>query len=572
MANLVFTSAGDHHNVAQWSGGERNFEICVCYYGQTEFRNPHPVEMVRNEFKGSKFQNLKALHESDRDYLNRFSSIFVVDDDIEITAAQIDELFVIREELDLDIVQPAQSGHGRVSYPSLMPFDGALGRLTNFCEVCVPLFRADLLVSFLDEYDGSLVGWGIDWWYSHRARPDKIAVIDRVLCRNPHESDKGLAIREIDRCQDPGSRRLNWERKRAELGLSPAQGYHENVVVTGELVDPANRVEAVTDGSRPRVSVIVEWENIVLADSQNVPRLFSALLREVHELGEQVEVNIMLDPAVIDRSQLSGLLSLSRLADSDLIDVRLHEVSDRHYYELKNEGVLRSTAEIVVFADSDIEPAPGWLVSLVRYLQENDDIGLVGGYTYIKPEGLVATAFSAGWFFPLEPVSSDLENRPAKFLWSNNCAYRRNVYLAHPYRATSFNETRGACGRQLVEMKASGVGTANVSSAVVTHPAPNGLRHFMTRALAEGRDRTVDVKIANPRANKLSCLRTVFRIARGKVRQTLRNSIWERSRLNSTLGQAPILVLTMGCYYSILMAGALFTVVRPDWVEGRWQI
>jgi len=575
MANLVFTSAGDHHNVAQWSTSERDYEIFVCYYGSARFENIFPVDYICDEFKGSKFQNLKAVYDLDRTFLSKFSSVFVVDDDIEMSASAINELFAIREGFDLDIVQPSQLGSGKVSFPSLMKFDGCFGRFTNYCEVCVPLFKTEVLISFLEEYDGSLAGWGVDWWYSHRSfrlNTHKIAVIDSISCRNPFESDKGLTIREIDRYQDAASRRADWEKKRVQLGMSTAEGYCENVVVLGELANPAESVQSDEGGKSSRVSVIIEWENVIRADSKNMPVLFSSLRREVEKLGESIELNILFDPGVVDGNQLRQLLTRNELDQCELIDLHVHECSGKHYYELKNEGVLKSTGEIIVFIDSDVDPEEGWLLNLVSYLDQNIDVGMVGGFTYIKPYGIVSKAFAAGWFFPLKPASADMVNSPANFIWSNNCAYRRNIFLAHPYRVSSFNETRGACGRQLVEMQKNGVRTANVSSAVATHPAPNGVRHFITRALAEGRDRVVDFFLANPRASRLSCLKRILLITRGKMQRTVVYSLLERDRLNSTLAEAPILVAVMGCYYSLFVLGALCMLISPALVKDRWRI
>ena len=575
MTNLVFTSAGDHHNVSQWSGPERDYDLYVSYYGAHRFENPHPVDVVDNRFKGSKFQNLKAAYERDKAYFGSFSSIFVIDDDIEISAPDINELFSIREKLDLSVLQPSQDRTGKFSYPSLLTFDGCFGRLTNFCEVCVPLFETRTLLAFLEEYDGALAGWGIDWWYSHRVSrrtESKIAVIDSISCRNPLESEKGLTVREIDRYQDPAARRAAWEQRRSALGWSGSEGFREYVTVTGELVDHEQPTQESGGPSPVRVSVVVEWENALLSDEARVPLLFSALIREIGMLDEPIELLVMYNPDVVDGGALGRLLAENALENANGVTLRLLSVSGQHYYDLKNKGVLAAAGEIVVFADSDVEPEPNWLRSLVAHLDANPDIGMVGGWTYIKPAGPVGKAFSAGWFFPLRPRDGTLVESPARFLWSNNCAYRRNSFLAHPYRASRFNETRGACGRQLVEMNTHGVTTANLSSAVVSHPAPNGVKHFVRRALAEGRDRSVDLLLADGTLSRRRSFARLARFAARKVKQTLHNSVFERQRLDASLIEAPILVSIMATYYALLLCGALRTLVSPDSARNKWRI
>ena len=572
MKNLVFTSAGDHHNLAQWSSPDRNYEIFVCYYGQGRFENPFPVEVLVNDFKGSKFQNLKRAYDSASAYFNGFSSIFVLDDDIEITSAQIDELFEVREKYDLDIVQPSQSPTGKISYPSLITFEGCFGRLINFCEVCAPLFKTSVLISFLQEYDGTLAGWGIDWWYSHRvfeSGPRRIAVIDAIPCRNPHASDKGIAVREIDKYQSRESRKKDWEMKRKYLGLSDAGGYPEFIRVVDEL----KRGGAGGEGSvPPRISIIIEWENVFLADQRKIPALFSTLRREIDALGEQVEMIVMFDPVLAGKEELNRLFRGEFPDDPDLVGLQFHEATGKHYYDFKNEGVLKALGEIVVFVDSDIEPEPGWLINMVGYLDDHQEVGVVGGYTYVIPTGIVSKAFSFGWFFPLRPEDGNILKSPADFLWSNNSAYRRNVLLAHPYRTSPYNETRGACSRQFKEMKANGVKTANISSAVVGHPAPNGLRHFVTRALAEGRDYAVGRLLEGGERNRLRHTRSLVRTAVAKVKRTSSNSIRESARGNSTLVESPILVAIMAAYYAIFMAGALRTLISPGSVKDKWRI
>lgn len=575
MADLVFTSAGDHHNLAQWSGPDRDYEIYVCYYGTRRFENLHPVDVVDNRFTGSKFQNLKAAYERDRTYFARFTSIFVVDDDIEISARDINELFAIRQRLDLNILQPSQDRTGKFSYPTLLTFEGCFGRLTNFCEVCVPLFETKTLLAFLEEYDGSLAGWGIDWWYSHRVSRSyggKIAVIDSVSCRNPFESEKGLTVREIDRYQDATTRRAAWEQRRSALGWTGAAGFNEYVTVAGQLDDLKQPVQESPGPSPVRISVVVEWENALLSDKARIPLLFSGLVREIGMLDEPTELLVMYNPDVVDGGALGRLLAENALEEANGVTLRLLSASGEHYYDLKNKGVLAATGEIVVFADSDVEPEPNWLRSLVAHLDASSDLGMVGGWTYIKPAGPVGKAFSAGWFFPLRPRDGTLVESPARFLWSNNCAYRRNSFLAHPYRASQFNETRGACGRQLVEMNTHGVTTANISSAVVSHPAPNGLKHFVTRALAEGRDRSVDLLLADGTLSRRRSFARLARFAARKIKQTLHNSVFERQRLDASLIEAPILVSIMATYYALLLCGALRTLVSPDSARNKWRI
>ena len=37
----------------------------------------------------------------------------------------------------------------------------------------MPTFQRDKLMEFLAAYDGSLTGWGIDWWYGNFFKADE---------------------------------------------------------------------------------------------------------------------------------------------------------------------------------------------------------------------------------------------------------------------------------------------------------------------------------------------------------------------------------------------------------------
>jgi hypothetical protein len=89
-------------------------------------------------------------------------------------------------------------------------------RYTNFVEVTCPLFETNQLCGFPEIYDPGVVGWGGDWWFLHWLKNetgDKIAIVDEVLCLNPHDNTKASGS-EIDKAQNLQSRILAWEQKK----------------------------------------------------------------------------------------------------------------------------------------------------------------------------------------------------------------------------------------------------------------------------------------------------------------------------------------------------------------------
>lgn len=237
MRHLVYTSAGNHHNVHQWLIGRSTFDLWVSYYGNSSFDLAEHCTYLLPR-KGSKFQNLKHLLQTHRARLAEYEAVFVLDDDIRLTGRDIEELFSMRREHGITVLQPAFLRCGKVSHRHTRFDPRHTLRYTNFVEVTCPLFETAALLDFLDRYDGSLVGWGIDWWYMEvlAKRPDfKAAIIDRIPCVNPRERQKGLKHREIDTLQPRAERRAHWETTRQQLGLTLED---DGAAITGAVPAP----------------------------------------------------------------------------------------------------------------------------------------------------------------------------------------------------------------------------------------------------------------------------------------------------------------------------------------------
>jgi len=101
---------------------------------------------------------------------------------------------------------------------------------------------------------------------------------------------------------------------------------------------------------------------------------------------------------------------------------------ERESYPLKNHGVAEAAGEFVAILDADCIPEPGWLRLLVAALRENPKLGAVSGKT-IYP----AASFSARVCALLARSYIDPGHAGAtRFIAINNCAFRRDAYLAHP--------------------------------------------------------------------------------------------------------------------------------------------
>jgi cellulose synthase/poly-beta-1,6-N-acetylglucosamine synthase-like glycosyltransferase len=68
--------------------------------------------------------------------------------------------------------------------------------------------------------------------------------------------------------------------------------------------------------------------------------------------------------------------------------IRPHSLPGAHYYRLKNAGAQVAEGEILAFTDSDVIPAPSWLPSLVKGIEEG--AVATAGITMFRPSAGLA--------------------------------------------------------------------------------------------------------------------------------------------------------------------------------------
>lgn len=248
----------------------------------------------------------------------------------------------------------------------------------------------------------------------------------------------------------------------------------------------------------PRVSFIVEWENALFSKAQRSVAMLQELRRQAAELvskrateavgvttASAFELLVVFNQGQFHEEDLVATLLNCAGEPDDILNWRLLPNSQGGYYRSKDLGVKQAIGELIIFLDSDVVPEPYWLEQILSPLEDHA-IQLVSGSTYIETTGLNGKTFALAWFFPLRKEDGPLERVNSFF--ANNLAMRRSLYDQYPFPDLP-GTSRGSC-----IVLASHLAEANVSmyqnpSARVGHPAPNGLKHFVLRALAQGRDR-----------------------------------------------------------------------------------
>lgn len=311
------------------------------------------------------------------------------------------------------------------------------------------------------------------------------------------------------------------------------------------------------------ISVIVEWENVLLAEMTRCTRMLEQLGRQAAASTRSVEVLVMFNPEQVDGATVEAAVA------RHLPAARVETGPGLHYYQLKNLGFSRARGRVIVFLDSDVIPEDSWFEALTEPFWSRPDIQVLAGTTYLDPHDLTSRAFALGWFFPLRSTGSGLETGDKPF-FANNVAFRHAILATHPFPDMAAGMTRGACGRLKEALRGHGIAIWSSQAARTSHPAPKGLAHFLARGFAEGRDSAMQCEqrgIPTWR-NGLRTVRKVFSNTRRMVVRTLRHG----RRIGLPAWQFPLAVGLMAVFYLEACLGAWAYVLAPRRAARWWRI
>jgi hypothetical protein len=326
-----------------------------------------------------------------------------------------------------------------------------------------------------------------------------------------------------------------------------------------------------------RVTIAVEWDNARLSEADRSIRLLEQLDLQVREVERQatctsrpagsatatvrqVEIVVCYNETEIERTALADLLRRHLT-----VPWRLEGTRDCEYYELKNHAARVSSGDLLVFVDSDVIPEPGWLDALLSCF-DRQEVDVACGSTYIDPTTLLGKAFGLFWFYPLRQRQPDM--RQTRAFFANNLAFRRRTFDRFPF-PTAHDTSRGACLALAEQLDAVGVSIWCNGAARVSHPPPNGLRHFITRGLAQGRDRFLREQSAGSLITAAAGI--VGRLARNLGRSA-RDIASGYHEVGAAVWQLPAIALIAGGYYGLFFCGEVATVFRPSWMTRHLRI
>ena len=174
--NLVFVAAGDESLHHEWADSNyRQFDVMIAYYGKGEKLIP---EFKQFFIKGTKFGIVHKIYKGN--HFDDYDAILILDDDLFISADDLNRFFTIFHEYDLWMAQPSIIGWYSVVITLTVP--GSLLRYTNWVEIMCPCFNKDALKLCSATFVENNSNWGIERiWNDILKNPkDKIAIIDSV--------------------------------------------------------------------------------------------------------------------------------------------------------------------------------------------------------------------------------------------------------------------------------------------------------------------------------------------------------------------------------------------------------
>lgn len=187
MKNLLITTIGEYNHLKSWIEGERDFDIALVNYDYSMEINDALKSgcVYYDSFPVFKYPGIWQMM-TDATALQKYDYYFMPDEDIDISGAQINELFSKMAEYDLALTQPSIE-KSNTSFPSWEQFihrEGIDMIYSNFVEVMCPLFSRSAMKACLNTFPKSHSGWGLDLAWAKILEGQNIGIINSVVARH----------------------------------------------------------------------------------------------------------------------------------------------------------------------------------------------------------------------------------------------------------------------------------------------------------------------------------------------------------------------------------------------------
>ena len=196
--DLVFVQTDGRHPQALHDAA-RNYDLLLNFYTPPK-EPPPPAEHVAVQ-AGTKVTAIDKWLAEQPEMLSQYDFVLFLDDDIGLSAPEIDRLFAIMREQELDLAQPSLTPDSFGSFPVLYQKKSSPGvRRVNYVEIMAPALSRRALVANKDHFSKSISGFSVDALIGAHSRKlfgETVAVIDAVAAehKRPIDLDGGALYR-----------------------------------------------------------------------------------------------------------------------------------------------------------------------------------------------------------------------------------------------------------------------------------------------------------------------------------------------------------------------------------------
>ncbi len=195
--NLIISTIGDNSVHASWSieSAARTYDLLLVYYGDRPgFGATDATHYLAR--KGMKWELLSYALNSLPEVVARYTNVWLPDDDIRASPGQIDRLFALFEQYQLQMAQPAIAA-GEVSYKLFRKRRGVILRYSPLVELMCPLFTHGALQRVSPTFVESRSGWGLDVIWPRFFAANEVAIIDAVGVEHTRPPGKGVMYQSL---------------------------------------------------------------------------------------------------------------------------------------------------------------------------------------------------------------------------------------------------------------------------------------------------------------------------------------------------------------------------------------
>lgn len=197
--NLVVLRANEQSLHKQWprivAAEDRNWDLCISWYGRELPQDLTEWEYFTNQPNDRKFSAIYKLFLEGSPLLD-YENIYMPDDDLMMSWADINKLFNIFRLAGLDLAQPSLLASSYVTHPVTAQNPEYLVRYTSFVELMCPVFTRSFLQMCLPTFEASISGFGLDHIWSQLGGrvPGRIAIIDDIAVAHTRPPNKNYNV------------------------------------------------------------------------------------------------------------------------------------------------------------------------------------------------------------------------------------------------------------------------------------------------------------------------------------------------------------------------------------------